>query len=413
MTGHIKTGGSWKTASKLAVNIAGTWKTASVGYVKVAGAWKQWFAALITDNFARTVAGSLGNTPLGIAWVNVRGTWFANGSKAQSDDAGSTYPLASVPLGSADATVSASVSSGVGVAFWVTDAGSWWAAVPYYNETSSSVYNSCCSTSNYCKSCYSANFGTTTYSSTTTSTYVGSASACDYQCPAGQTASGTSCYYNTTSTTTCKTCNQTYGSGVVTSYTSHPECSPCSGCETGTSGSYRGCQGTTTTTGGGGYAGSATCVRNCDAVGGGTVSYGSCYRDVTTYSCPSGYTDSGGQCIAYGTSCSYCGTGSSCNGCTQTTYSQYYYLRLLSSVAGTVSSPVGDQSLGSSASAIKVVTSGNSVTAQAYSDTLLATPLGTAMTSSTTSTKGTSHGIIKITSDYSQGSTADDFSAGI
>lgn len=83
---------------------------------------------------------------------------------------------------------------------------------------------------------------------------------------------------------------------------------------------------------------------------------------------------------------------------------------MYSSVAGTVTQPVSDVNVGQAISSIKVITSGNTVTAQAYSGNLTDT-IGTALTHTNTGAKGTSAGLIKTTSDYSQGSTADNFSA--
>lgn len=101
--------------------------------------------ASLIDLFARSTSGSLGGF-----WTNVRGTWFANGSQAQSNDAASNYSLASAPVSSNDMTVSALVGGGGGVGFWVSDANNWWAAA--YTNTSSSYSCNCqtCSQANTC-----------------------------------------------------------------------------------------------------------------------------------------------------------------------------------------------------------------------------------------------------------------------
>jgi hypothetical protein len=83
---------------------------------------------------------------------------------------------------------------------------------------------------------------------------------------------------------------------------------------------------------------------------------------------------------------------------------------MYSSVAGNVTQTVSDVNVGQAVGSIKVITSGTSVTAQAYSGNLTGT-IGSAMTHTTAAARGTSAGIIKSTSDYSQGSTADNFSA--
>ena len=101
--------------------------------------------ASLIDLFARSTSGSLGGF-----WTAVRGTWFANGSQAQSNDAASNYSLASANLSSNNMTVSASVGGGGGVGFWVSDANNWWAAA--YTNTSSSYSCNCqtCSQANTC-----------------------------------------------------------------------------------------------------------------------------------------------------------------------------------------------------------------------------------------------------------------------
>lgn len=86
-------------------------------------------------------------------------------------------------------------------------------------------------------------------------------------------------------------------------------------------------------------------------------------------------------------------------------------LRIISSVAGTVSTISPDTSLPSDPAAIKVITSGTSITATAYSDTGMATLIGTNSKTPSSPTRGTSVGIVKAPSSLSQGSTGDTFSA--
>ena len=107
------------------------------------------------------------------------------------------------------------------------------------------------------------------------------------------------------------------------------------------------------------------------------------------------------------TQCGAYTTPYSCN--CQTCYN--YYLRMLQSVGGSVSTATGDISLSSAAAAISVNTSGNTITAKAWSDTAMTTQLGSTQTYTPTSpTKGTGVGIIKAPAD-NQGSTVDDFNA--
>ena len=126
----------------------------------------------LVDAFTRTTSGSLGSF-----WTNVRGTWFANGSQAQSNDAASNYSLASATLSSNNMSVSASVGGGGGVAFWVSDANNWWAAS--YTNTSSSYQCNCGTCPTYsCNSC--------------TVTSCGSCGSF-YQCSSGFVCQGTKC----------------------------------------------------------------------------------------------------------------------------------------------------------------------------------------------------------------------------
>jgi hypothetical protein len=112
-----------------------------------------------------------------------------------------------------------------------------------------------------------------------------------------------------------------------------------------------------------------------------------CQTSYIYYTCPSGGALSG-------TTCSYA----------------TYYLRAISSVSGTVTNPYNGVVLSTQPAAIKVTTSGNSFSAQAYSDTAMSTALGSPVTGTNTGAKGTSNGIVKVTSAY-QNSVVDNFSA--
>lgn len=108
-------------------------------------------------------------------------------------------------------------------------------------------------------------------------------------------------------------------------------------------------------------------------------------------------------------STSNCGAGSSCN--CQTCTTNNYYMRMLKSVAGTVSTVISDYAVASLPAAIKVVTSGSTITEYAYSNTTMTTSLGNTSTTPASPTIGTGVGIIKAPAAVSQGTTVDDFSA--
>ena len=73
-------------------------------------------------------------------WKTYRGTWASTGTNATSTDAANTYPIIGVKMASPNTTVSAGVVGGTGLAFWISDANSWYAT---YCSNSSSTYNVC------------------------------------------------------------------------------------------------------------------------------------------------------------------------------------------------------------------------------------------------------------------------------
>jgi hypothetical protein len=467
MSGRIKVAGDFtKAISSIQVKVGGVWRYASTAQVKVGGTWRQWFVSLITDAFTRTTTGSLGQTPSGIAWTNLFGAFFANGSQAQSNSSGvsttSAGALAYVPLGLTDTTTSASVNPGTGVSVWVTAAGSWWGSIAYSTQTSSTYsyscnpYTACYSCSqNYCADCshitcnacatttYSASdsyYGAATVSYSCSTGTVGSAiglsanrcysSSTTYSCPAGQylgngssyAPSTTSCYRNSNDQYVGPaTANTTYSDigGASSSYSCSGGTHQCAGapyscctysCNSGDTISGSTCSntpnpgtapnncncGTTSST----YTPALnSCTCNSPDTGGGlSVRYS--YPTPSACSCPSGYTG-GGSYTAYQT-------------CTGTTYTNHYYTQIIYSSSTGAGYTVYSTSpeLAGAAAAIKVTTSGNTLTSQAYSDTGLTTTLGSAQTATNTGTKGTNFGIVMAYSPNLASTTVDNFSTG-
>ena len=165
----------------------------------------------------------------------------------------------------------------------------------------------------------------------------------------------------------------------------------------------------------------STCCNTCQHTG------GSCG---TTYSCPTYgdyvigsscyYTDIfTGQQVYDGPAtatpntctnadCSACGSYS-CN--CQTCTNNFYWLRMLKSVSGTVSQVISDYAMASLPAAVKVVTNGNTITEYGYSDAAMTTLLGSTSTTVTSPVIGAGVGIIKAPAAITQGSTVDTFSA--
>jgi hypothetical protein len=101
----------------------------------------------ITDNFNRSGA-TLGTTSSGSPWTTHSGAWSTNGSQGVSSSSG----VASVSFGTGTATVTADVTNGYGVAWWVSGSGSYYSS--YYQQ-----YTYTYSTgNNYCTDCSYTNY---------------------------------------------------------------------------------------------------------------------------------------------------------------------------------------------------------------------------------------------------------------
>ncbi len=313
---------------------------------------------VITDNFNRTTSGGLGTSSSGAVWNGLRGVWFANGTQAVSNDTASTYPIASVSFRS-NATVSSDVSGGVGVSYWITDSSNWWASYPNYVQNSSTVTTctgstvSCTDTTNTCSP---GGCGTVSSSSAVTCT--------------GATVSCT----DTTNTCSPGGCGTITSSG-VTSYScpnpAYPYLCPGQTCN-----ELPGCNGASISA----TPGTTTYTRTQNT-------------NVTTY------------------------TRTQNTNVTSTVYTYDTQIKVVSSVSGTVATQStttlvsGAGSL-STVGSLKAVTSGNQITTTAYSGTNLTSQLGSPIVSTPSSpSTGTSVGIIKAPSTYSQGTTLDTFSA--
>lgn len=77
----------------------------------IASSIQKAFAAF-SDNFNRTTSGALGTSSSGGLWQALRGTWFANSSSAQSDDAANTYPISIISSATDSVNISLVPGSG-------------------------------------------------------------------------------------------------------------------------------------------------------------------------------------------------------------------------------------------------------------------------------------------------------------
>ena len=150
------------------------------------------------------------------------------------------------------------------------------------------------------------------------------------------------------------------------------------------------------------------------------------------YSCPSGGTLSGSTCSGTSVvantcaSCQYCGStttgggtypncsaqGFTCQTLTGYTYSYTYGIKLVQG-SGSSYTVISDTSTAAFAAVVRLVASGNTLTMNAWSDTAKTTQVATNVTATHSGTKGTKCGIVRGYSQYQQGTTADNFSAGV
>lgn len=412
----------------------------------------------ISDNFNRTTSGSLGSTDTGQPWNATRGVWFANGTLAQSTDAASSNPIASIPFRSS-ATLSADVNGGgAGLAFWVTDANNWWASYPNYVEVSNTVFTcdqsqvtntsnppsaSCCSNVTTIPGGFVCDAGFT--SSTNSAIFCqitatgGGGSACNQGYQTQTSTSGFCGGYTTNPGSTV--CNQNYASGLATT-------SSCCAAATST---------TTYSCPSGGTLSGTQCnvpQRTVSPYGTNLTNIQSCQNQGGTYS-----SANGGTCVfpAY----SYTATSNTTYACftgntvTPTTYSGYtaytyypviYYgytsqtqqptqyscftanssvtvftyntqIKMISSVSGNIVTEsstnivVGSSAI-SPVRSLKVVTDNGQITTTAYSNAGLVNQLGSPSVYTPSSpVQAIPVGIIKTTSDHNQGDTLDNFEA--
>lgn len=428
MTGHIKVSGVWQNITAPSVKIAGTWKQVIQAWTKVGGSWVQWYIATITDTFTRANTGSgLGTSDSGALWSAIRGVFFINSNKAKSTDTPSTYPIATVDAGVTTPSISLDIDAaggGVGASFWVSDTQNWYGVFPYV--TTSTSYGQSCATYSqtgpgytcgqvngpfYGQQCTNTqvNYGQqctnpfTSYGQACSNPYTSYGQACQQNDPYFQT-SGSSCSaWVQTSQFVCTGYVQRYDGFRGYWY---------SAC--GTFGTNYGqqCSQTTTTYGIGGGACIAYYQTSSSGCGGSyyqtsSSGCGGSYTQTVGYSCIGSYVQTGP-----GYSCGVTNGpfyGSACASYTQTSVNSagQVYLRLIRSVANTVSTLV-DQAISALPESIQVLISGNQITARAFSGVGQTTQIGSDLVNTPSSPiTATQHGLIIAPGGYNQGTTAD------
>ena len=149
----------------------------------------------------------------------------------------------------------------------------------------------------------------------------------------------------------------------------------------------------------------------------GCSTYGTCTTCASyyTYTCCNSYV-SCTVCGAYN-QCTYCngysyGASASCGCASYYTYScncaDNHKIDLVKKEAGSESVVSSTTNSTTAITGIKVTTSGNSVTAQAYSDTNFTNQVGSNISGTNTGQKPKEHGIISRSSNNNQGYTIDE-----
>jgi hypothetical protein len=395
------------------------------------------------DLFSRTTSGSLGDPGNGATWLATKGTWFANGSQAQSNDAASTYPIASVDMYSPNVEISATVENkpGVGVSFWVVDSNNWWGA--YQFQAINTSYAQACGSyvqtgpSYFCGASTAYNYSYCSSSSSFTYTYCsvpvsysfqqcnGSSSYTYSYCAQVSSFNFSYCSdVRSQSTSVCNSSNGPFYYSNCAAYSrrydgfrdlyfagcdSYSQGGPFYFCNSYTSQTTYFCGGFTSGTG-----------YTCNALGTGTA-----YTCTGGYSTQTGY-NCGGTAQATGYTCTgtSSATGYTCTNTVGPNYGQscnsYFqsssnsagqrYFRFIKSVANTITTVV-DQSISSTISSIKVILLGNTITAKIYSDSTQNAQVGSDITTTDSSSqKATRHGLLLAPGGWEQAKTIDDIS---
>jgi hypothetical protein len=386
----------------------------------------------LTENFSRATLINAGATSA--KWKNVVAGWTVAAGKGTSIAIGA---LISTTFSSTNATIKAkNPAGGVGPAFWVTDSGNYWSVI--HNIVNVCQTCSACGSYNSCVYCSSygeiAQSGCTQTGSCPASSCNGGYSSCPVEgcnggyssCPAQGCSNPGTCpvsgcaYYTTEARTSCNspyfysttTCSQyayyyKYGYACF-AWTTTPQ----TGC-----GSYytyyvNVCGGAYTYYISCCVSGAFTYYVTC-CPGGTFLYYQTC--------CPGGFYNYTVSCCTgttytyyvYGCTGNSYGASASCGCASYYTYScncaDNHKIDLYKKENGTETLVSSTSNSTSNIAGIQVITSGNSVTATAYSDTNFSSQVGSTLTTTNTGQKSKDHGIISKASTNSQGYTIDEF----
>lgn len=336
--------------------------------------------ASVIDTFNRSDNASDLGSAGGQKWKIWRGVWGIATNKATSATAASSYPLATLTFTKEDMNVSiGSPDPGVGASFWVTDADNWYATT--YDQVYScqtcfgcSTWNTpvCCAFNTTLGNCNSFNSPTGWCCAWNTSggTQSGGGNCCAWNKSGGNYYQGGNCIPKTTPPVG-------FCSGKYNPIYYNPITYPCAG----------------------------TCY---NPIIYNPITYpcsGTCYNPPQTCQ-PGAFNPSTYTCTnnCFNTSCSNPFTYQ----CNCTTAHKINFIKM---IASTITS-IANTTFNAAILSFKTITSGNSVTIKAYSDSGWTTQIGTDWVNTETSpVKTKRHGIIKSPANYAQGSNLDEFRA--
>ena len=406
----------------------------------------------LVEDFSRLSLLNAGSTSA--KWKHVVAGWTTAAGKGTSVAIGA---LVSTTFSSTDATIKAkNPAGGVGPAFWVTDSGNYWSVIHNVINvcqtcTACGSYNSC----TYCSSYGSCPASTCNgYGNCARSSCDGGYSSCPVQgCLGYGSCPSTTCNYWYTQARSI--CNWYYESArsYCNSWTTSPRSScnspyfysvtVCNGygytykggyaCNSWTQSPRTGCSSyydyVVTTCDSyynyyalvcGGYydyfaevCGSYTTTYYTCCTGGSFIYYQTCcpggYYDYTITCCTGGYYDyTVGCCTGYSS-----GVSSACGCASYYDYScncvDNHRIDLSKKESGSETLISSTSNSTTNIAGIKVVTSGNTITASAYSDVNFSSQIGSNLSTTNSGQKSKDHGIISKASSSSQGYTIDEF----
>jgi hypothetical protein len=367
------------------------------------------------NKFSDGFDGTFDEATDGSLWKSLRGTWSVVLGKASSSSAANTYPIASIDMPENQGVTTISMKSmgqGSGAALWITDSGNWWAVSVGTDAGVNCNCQTCCATS-FCATgncnagncnagncnagnCTGGNCATGNVASysctgwncasyTCTGFTGGNCSAYGNWCSGGVVGnrfcrSGNNCAaFNKTGN--CKTWNScsAYNAGNCNNYT-------------------RVCNATNAVNCANGNCNPGSCRS------GNIASYTCTSFSCTSFSCTS-FSCTSFSCTSFSCTSFTCTSFTNCN--CQTCYPPY--IRLIKSVSNTVTE-VTKITLSTVVNSLRLSVSGSQVTAKAYSDTDLASQIGSDLVFTPTGVAlTTSYGIIITPSATNQGDSLDDF----